>query len=307
MLNGLQKATAQAIVNIFETGSARGDYANITLIPGDPGHLTYGRSQTTLASGNLYLLIKAYCDNPDAEFADGLRPFLSRIAKKDLTLDRNTGLRSLLRSAGSDPVMRTSQDAFFDRVYWNPAVAAARSVDVNSPLGTAVVYDSTVHGSWGIVRDRVIKAVGKVDSVGEDTWIAEYVKTRRNWLATHPNPVLHPTVYRMDAFNKLIQNGNWMLSLAITVRGVVIDEGTFGLSPSAHNPAERLLQLEDPHLSGDDVSALQKALAAAGYDVEIDGDFGENTRDAVEAFQRDKKMVADGIVGPATRSALRID
>lgn len=28
-------------------------------MPGDTGHLTYGRAQTTLASGNLYLLLKA--------------------------------------------------------------------------------------------------------------------------------------------------------------------------------------------------------------------------------------------------------
>ncbi len=59
MLTDLQKRTAQAIVNIFETGRVRGDYAKVTLIPGDPGHLTYGRSQTTLASGNLHLLINA--------------------------------------------------------------------------------------------------------------------------------------------------------------------------------------------------------------------------------------------------------
>ena len=61
----LQKAAAQAIVNIFETGSVRGDYGEVTLIPGDSGQLTYGRSQTTLASGNLFLLIQDYCGHAD--------------------------------------------------------------------------------------------------------------------------------------------------------------------------------------------------------------------------------------------------
>ena len=58
MLTDLQKKAAQAVVNVFETGHARGEYGQVTLLPGDSGHLTYGRSQTTLASGNLFLLIK---------------------------------------------------------------------------------------------------------------------------------------------------------------------------------------------------------------------------------------------------------
>ncbi len=59
----------------------------MTWLTGDSGHLTYGRSQTTLASGNLYLLIKAYCDAPNAACARSLRPFLERLADIDLALD----------------------------------------------------------------------------------------------------------------------------------------------------------------------------------------------------------------------------
>ena len=59
-----QKKTAQSIINIFETGSALGDYSLVTSIEGDIGHLTYGRSQTALGSGNLHLLLKEYVDNP---------------------------------------------------------------------------------------------------------------------------------------------------------------------------------------------------------------------------------------------------
>ena len=55
MITDLQKRTCQAIVNIFETSRALGDYASVVFHPLDPGQLTYGRSQTTLASGNLFL------------------------------------------------------------------------------------------------------------------------------------------------------------------------------------------------------------------------------------------------------------
>src|SRR5262245_18419428 len=118
VVSALQKKTTQSIVNIFETGSALGDYIQVTLLSGDPGHLTYGRSQTTLASGNLFLLIKAYCDAPDATFAEPLRTYKDRLAAADVSLDNDVTLRRLLREAGGDTVMRTTQDAFFDRVYW---------------------------------------------------------------------------------------------------------------------------------------------------------------------------------------------
>jgi len=44
----LQKKTAQAIVNIFETSHGRGDYGMVSLLAGDSGHLTYGRSSSAI-------------------------------------------------------------------------------------------------------------------------------------------------------------------------------------------------------------------------------------------------------------------
>jgi len=79
VVTALQKSTAEAIVNVFETGSAVGDYANVTLLAGDAGHLTYGRSQTTLASGNLFLLLKAYAAAEGAAMAGDFVPFLPRV------------------------------------------------------------------------------------------------------------------------------------------------------------------------------------------------------------------------------------
>src|ERR1051326_1334605 len=96
-ITDLQKKTSQAIVNIFETGHLQGDYSKVTLLAADTGHLTYGRSQTTLASGNLYLLVKAYCEADGAQFADALRPYSSRLSNRDLTLDTDLPFRRLLQ------------------------------------------------------------------------------------------------------------------------------------------------------------------------------------------------------------------
>ncbi len=58
-----------------------------------------------------------------------------------------------------------------------------------------------------------------------------------------------------------------------------------------------------PHLMPQ-VEILQKALAKAGYEVTSDGLFGKDTEKLVKAFQRERGLTPDGIVGPATWRAL---
>ena len=308
MLSELQKKTAGAIVNIFETGRVHGDYSQVSLLPGDPGHLTYGRSQTTLASGNLYLLIKAYCEAPRASLAARLRRFLARLAAGDASLDRHGDFRVLLEGAGHDPVMQTVQDRFFDRMYWEPSVVDAGALGIDSALGTTVVYDSHVHGSWKIVRARTEQRHGACTSLGERAWIERYVETRRDWLANHRAKILHATVYRMTCLAELIARGAWDLPLPLRVRGVIVDEASLGesapLRVSAPSETERLLLLRKPLMRGHDVKAFQQMLASAGHPVKIDGRFGARTDKAVRALQRSRGLKADGIVGPATRAIL---
>ena len=310
MLTDLQKRTAEAIVNVFETGRARGDYAKVTIIPGDPGHLTYGRAQTTLASGNLHLLVKAYCETAGAVLAAALRRHLPKLAARDESLDRDLRLRRLLENAGADAVMREVQDAFFDRVYWHPSASAADALGIVSPLGANVVYDSHIHGSWLRIRDRTDQRHGPVSRIGERAWVEHYVAERREWLATHSITVLHLTVYRMDTFASLIREAAWDLPLPLRIRGVTIDLDTL-VDPvptrvSAQDPRERTLLVQRPPLKGPDVTAVQRALVAAGFRITVDGRYGKRTATAVRAFQRSKDLVADGITGPATRAALRL-
>jgi peptidoglycan hydrolase-like protein with peptidoglycan-binding domain len=56
--------------------------------------------------------------------------------------------------------------------------------------------------------------------------------------------------------------------------------------------------------TGRSVRALQQALTDAGYELEVDGDFGAETERAVRKFQRANELEVDGVVGAATWEAL---
>lgn len=58
---------------------------------------------------------------------------------------------------------------------------------------------------------------------------------------------------------------------------------------------------------GPDVTILQNELIEAGFKVFADGDFGDNTQEAVMAFQTRHGLNADGVVGTQTWGVLRAD
>ena len=115
MLTPLQKQTAQAIVNLFETSSAQGDYGAVTVIAGDTGHLSFGRSQTTLGSGNLHALLQRYCDNAGARFGPRLAPWLQRVEQRDTTLDHE--LRMHVRDLGDRNPVIDEVNRFINREF----------------------------------------------------------------------------------------------------------------------------------------------------------------------------------------------
>ncbi len=185
--------------------------------------------------------------------------------------------------------MQDTQDAFFDRVYWAPAAKTASDFKFAAPLSVAIIYDSLIHGSWSAMRDRTIARHGTATSIGEKKWVAAYVSERRKWLASHTNTLLQRTVYRMDAFNALINSGNWSLGIPMSVCGVTVDSGSLAcrapVNVSADDAATRNLRLTTPHMTGNDVTALQKAIAAEGYIVNIDGVFGSGFESVLKAWQ----------------------
>ena len=55
---------------------------------------------------------------------------------------------------------------------------------------------------------------------------------------------------------------------------------------------------------GADIAEIQGKLILLGYDVIADGDFGVGTAEAIKEFQKSQGIKADGLIGPATYTAL---
>ncbi len=87
------------------------------------------------------------------------------------------------------------------------------------------------------------------------------------------------------------------------------DEPTWlALVESSWQLGDRPLRLVAPFPRGDDVGALQSALARLGFDTgRVDGIFGPATARALEDFQRNCGLEVDGVCGPATLRALLIN
>lgn len=217
------KNKIEKVVNCFETGSAEGDYSNISIYhdgPGNARQITYGRSQLT-ESGNLHKLIQEYT-NTNGQYSKDFKPYVDRIGKTPYLVD-DARLIKLLKDAGKDPVMVKTQDAVFDSCYWEPAFKWFTTNGFTKPLSMLVIYDSFIHsgGILDFLRKRFAESP-PVKGGNEETWIKQYVNVRHLWLANHTNDILRNTVYRVKCFEGLIAAKDWDLKGPIVANGVHI-------------------------------------------------------------------------------------
>lgn len=308
MVTSTQKAAAQAIVNLFETGSVRGDYSRVAVIKGDTGHLSYGRSQVTLGSGGLSKLLEAYCAAPGNRFGRHLAAYRPRVSQRDVALDDDAFLKNLLRACADDVVMRDAQDALFEDGYWAPALRNASKRGLALPLSIAVVYDSLIQGSWAPISARTSGTVGEPAAAGEKAWVKRYVAERRSWLENHSRSDLRGTAYRMHAFERLIEQDLWELEPPFVVRSAEVSTLTLAAAPrgcyDGPPPGSRAVSLQTPILAGLDVRLMQLGLSKLGCGVVADALFGRGSVAAVKAYQVKQGVAATGAADRGLVSAL---
>ena len=217
----IKKQKIQSIINCFETGSAKGNYGDVSIFADGLGgvkQITYGRSQTT-ASSSLDKLIKQYILNK-GQYADALKNYK---IKQDLTLWKDKVLINILKLAGNDPIMQTTQDEFFDTQYWTPAEKWFLTNGFKENLSMLVIYDSFIHsgGILDFLRKR-FPAITPKTGGDEKVWITQYLETRHLWLANHSNKILRKTIYRTADMKRSIAVKDWNLDLTFVSNGLKV-------------------------------------------------------------------------------------
>lgn len=62
----------------------------------------------------------------------------------------------------------------------------------------------------------------------------------------------------------------------------------------------RYLMVKEPMMSGTDVATWQRRMRTRGWTIAVDGVYGPQSRDVCTAFQQEKGLDPDGVVGPVT-------
>jgi chitosanase len=217
-----QKSVCDQLINIFESGTPRGDYGAIATMNDGPGgirQISYGRAQVT-ESGLLNDLIDQYIAN-NGRFKDNFSKYKGLIGNIKLANDRD--FKMLLKVSATDPIMQKTQDAFFDERFFEPAMKWADNHGFTLPLSALVIYDSFIHS--GSILSKLRAAFSEpIPSKGGDEkyWLQNYCAARRDWLANHKIELLHNTTYRSELFLKEMIFQNWDLSKPIEVKGFKI-------------------------------------------------------------------------------------
>lgn len=226
-----QKKAIDAILSVFETGKVPtpAAYQTCTILRDGAG-ISYGKHQATDNAGSLDKIVAKYIA-AGGKHAEALKPYVPKLTANDTAKlnpaappDWARALVSLLKEAGTDPVMQKAQDDVFDENYWSPAVTHAKAIGLTTALGYAVVYDTCIHSGPGRVATHRAAFPQKSPANGGDEkeWVKAYVGARKAWLAGSSNALVQRTVYRMETFEGLMASGNWSLATPFTVRGVKI-------------------------------------------------------------------------------------
>ena len=219
MITTDNKQRILSVVNIFETGTPDGNYADISIFKDGKGgtrQITFGRSQTT-EQGNLKQLIQAYIANKGM-FSNDFKPYIDKIGSVPL-VDDTAFIALLKRSAEEDDVMIKTQDDFFDKVYYQPALKFFDENGFSYPLSMLVIYDSYIHS--GRILDFLRNSFAERPPVrggDEKIWIKSYVQARHEWLSGKGNP-LNKTIYRTQLFLTAIAAGDWMIGSPLVANG----------------------------------------------------------------------------------------
>ena len=227
-----QKRVIDSILCIFETGRlpSPSAYATCTIL-NDGAGISYGKHQSTDKGGTLDLVVQRYIAK-NGQNAAALKPFIANLSgNQSAQFPPGTprpawlvNLMNLLVASGADPLMQKAQDEIFEEQYMNPALGHANAAGVQHPLSVLVIYDTCIQSGPGMVSRmrNLFSEASPANGGDEKAWTKAYIRSRQNWLAAFPNPLVQASVYRTKSMMSLAESDKWSLATPLTVRNIKI-------------------------------------------------------------------------------------
>ncbi len=209
------RRAAFAITSAFEGGG----YATYQTY--DSGIISYGRFQFTLAAGSFITVITRYINQASGSTVDGLRGYMPRINAKDESLRKDDGLKTLCKTAASDPIMQAIQDQVATESYWGDVIGLSITPrNIKSAIGFALIFDMAIqHGKYNFLipkteTDLRVAPKSRVgeNGVTEQQFIIKLAQNRQDNLKALAAKLNLPGMQkRGDFWVKLVAANDWNL------------------------------------------------------------------------------------------------
>jgi chitosanase len=216
LLDPAMATRIKAISNVFEVGSAEPDYAYVENL-GDGRGYTVTQYGFCTYNGEVSWVINRHAqDVPDTPLKRFL-PYLPPLASGVGTAGLAQFPQAWRAAVQASKLLAAACDEEADRLYLYPAVEAAVTAGIRSPIGLSIFYDTWLqHGastdadSLNSILDRTISETGGRDSHSEQDFLRAFLDVRKTVLN---NPANHATRFvwrqsarRVDALMNLLDN-----------------------------------------------------------------------------------------------------
>jgi chitosanase len=221
----------KAISNVFEVGIPEPDYAYVENLEDGRGYTVTNYGFCT-GTGEIAAVIQRYAK---AAPATPLSRFLAMMPPRGNANSELTGFAALWRhEAGLSDRLADACEEEANRLFFDPAMAAAKASNIRTPIGKAVFYDTWLqHGadadrdSLRAIYSRTLRLIGGPPQCSESDFLRTFLKVRRAVLLNPDNAktrtVWRESVSRIDALRNLLDD-NPLLVPPIRVSNAETDQ-----------------------------------------------------------------------------------
>ena len=204
----------KAISNVFEVGRPGPDYAYVEDLNDGRGYTVTNYGFCT-GTGEVAAVIQCYAN---AVPATPLSRFLALMPLRGNANSNLAGFASLWRhEAGLSERLADACEEEANRLFFDPAMAAAKVSNIRTPIGKAVFYDTWLqHGAGAdpnsirAIFSRTVRLIGGPPQYSESEFLRTFLKVRRavllNPADAETRTVWRESVSRIDALLNLLDD-----------------------------------------------------------------------------------------------------